>query len=148
MATMSDLQATFEVQRTLVLVLDLCGTLAFALSGAMAGIRRRLDVFGVLVLAAAASTFGGISRDVLIGATPPAALVDWRYLAVSVAAGLVAFFWSTLIEKLRNPMCCTSRPSSPPSAGDSSASGSGGRRCVGAGTSHARRGEFQPTPCA
>lgn len=104
MASMNELPASFEVQRTLVLVLDLCGTIAFALSGAMAGIRRRLDVFGVLVLAAAASTFGGIARDVLIGATPPAALVDWRYLAVAAAAGLVAFVWSTLIEKLRNPV--------------------------------------------
>lgn len=104
MAAMNDLPATLEVQRTLVLVLDLGGTIAFALSGAMAGIRRRLDVFGVLVLAAAASTFGGIARDVLIGATPPAALEDWRYLTIAVAAGLVAFFWSTLIEKLRNPV--------------------------------------------
>lgn len=104
MASMNELPASVEVQRTLVLVLDLCGTVAFALSGAMAGVRRRLDVFGVLVLAAAASTFGGIGRDVLIGATPPAALVDWRYLAVAVVAGLVAFFWSTLIEKLRNPV--------------------------------------------
>jgi uncharacterized membrane protein YeiH len=104
MAAMSELPAAFEVQRTLVLVLDLGGTIAFALSGAMAGVRQRLDVFGVLVLAAAASTFGGIARDVLIGAIPPAALVDWRYLAVAVAAGLIAFFWSSLIEKLRNPV--------------------------------------------
>jgi uncharacterized membrane protein YeiH len=101
---MTDLQPVLEVERTLVLVLDLCGTFAFALSGATAGVRRRLDVFGVLVLSFAASTFGGISRDVLIGATPPAALVDWRYLAVSVAAGVIAFFWSSLIEKLRNPV--------------------------------------------
>jgi uncharacterized membrane protein YeiH len=100
----TELQVALEVQRTLVLILDLCGTLAFALSGAMAGIRRNLDVFGVLVLSFAASTFGGIGRDVLIGATPPAALVDWRYLAVSLAAGLIAFFWSSLIEKLRNPV--------------------------------------------
>ena len=93
-----------EVQRTLVLVLDLCGTFAFALSGAMAGIRRHLDVFGVLVLSFAASSFGGIGRDVLIGATPPAALVDWRYLSVSLAAGIIAFFWSSLIEKLHHPV--------------------------------------------
>jgi len=99
-----ELQAAFEVQRTLVLVLDLCGTFAFALSGAMAGIRRQLDVFGVLVVSFAASSFGGIGRDLLIGATPPAALVDWRYLAVSLAAGLMAFFWSSLIEKLQNPV--------------------------------------------
>ncbi|WP_116809920.1 trimeric intracellular cation channel family protein [Steroidobacter cummioxidans] len=93
-----------EVQDTLVLVLDLCGTFAFALSGATAGMRRGLDVFGVLVLSFAASSFGGIGRDVLIGATPPAALVDWRYLAVSLAAGLIVFFWSSTIEKLSNPV--------------------------------------------
>ena len=101
---MTELEAALEVPRTLVLSLDLCGTFAFAISGAMAGIRRRLDVFGVLVLAFAASSFGGITRDVLIGATPPAALVDWRYLAVSVAAGFIAFFWSSAIERLRNPV--------------------------------------------
>lgn len=101
---MAELQATHEVQRTLVLILDLCGTMAFAFSGAMAGIRRGLDVFGVLVLSFAASTFGGITRDLLIGATPPAALVDPRYLAVSVAAGFIAFFWSSIIEKLRDPV--------------------------------------------
>jgi len=82
--------------------IDLCGTFAFALSGATAGIRRNLDVFGVLVLSFAASSFGGIGRDLLIGAVPPAALVDWLYLAVSVAAGLIAFFWSSLVEKLSN----------------------------------------------
>lgn len=93
-----------EVQDTLVLVLDLCGTFAFALSGATAGTRRGLDVFGVLVLSFAASSFGGIGRDVLIGATPPAALVDWRYLAVSMAAGLIVFCWSPVIEKFSNPV--------------------------------------------
>jgi uncharacterized membrane protein YeiH len=70
----------------------------------MQGVRRRLDVFGVLVVAFVASSFGGILRDVLIGAIPPAALKDWRYLAVALAAGLAAFFWSTLIERLRSPV--------------------------------------------
>jgi uncharacterized membrane protein YeiH len=96
--------AEFEVQRTLVLILDLCGTFAFALSGAMAGIRRRVDVFGVLVLSVAAATFGGMARDILIGATPPAVLVDWRYLAVALAAGMITYFWWPLIEKLQNPV--------------------------------------------
>jgi uncharacterized membrane protein YeiH len=63
-----------------------------------------LDIFGVLVLSFAASCFGGIGRDLLIGAVPPAALMDWRYLAVSLAAGVIVFFWSSLIEKLRHPV--------------------------------------------
>ncbi len=95
---------TDELLRTLVLLLDLGGTFAFALSGGMAGTRRQLDIFGVLVLSFAASTSGGIARDLLIDAAPPAALKDWRYLAVSLAAGLLCFFWSSLIDKLRNPV--------------------------------------------
>ncbi len=101
---MTELQATLDLQRTLVLILDLCGTFAFAVSGAMAGIRRRLDVFGILVVAVAAATFGGIARDLLIGAVPPAALVDWRDFAVALAAGLIAFFWCAVIEKLQHPV--------------------------------------------
>jgi uncharacterized membrane protein YeiH len=97
-------KAADELLRTLVLLLDLAGTFAFALSGATAGIRRQLDLFGVLVLSFAASTFGGVARDLLIGATPPAALEDWRYLTVSLAAGFAAFFWSSWMEKLRNPV--------------------------------------------
>ena len=99
-----ELQGTLEFHRTLVLILDLCGTFAFAVSGATAAVRRRLDLFGVLVVAFTASTFGGISRDVLIGATPPAAFQDWRYLAVAVAAGVIAFYWSATVERLRNPV--------------------------------------------
>jgi uncharacterized membrane protein YeiH len=88
----------------LVLLLDLTGTFAFAISGATAGVRKRLDLFGVLVLAFAAATAGGIARDALIGATPPAALADWRYLAVSIVAGLAAFFFFEQIERLRHPV--------------------------------------------
>ena len=100
----AELQGALAVQQTLVLTLDLCGTFAFAISGATAGVRARLDVFGVLVLSFAAASFGGIGRDLLIGATPPAALVDWRYLVVALAAGLIAFFWAPLIERLRHPV--------------------------------------------
>ncbi|HWL47883.1 MAG TPA: trimeric intracellular cation channel family protein [Sphingomonadaceae bacterium] len=96
--------AADEWLQTLVLLLDLGGTFAFALSGGMAGVRRRLDIFGVLVVSFAASTSGGITRDLLIGAVPPAALDDWRYLAVSLVAGLLCFFWSPLIEMMRSPV--------------------------------------------
>ncbi|WP_081897471.1 trimeric intracellular cation channel family protein [Massilia sp. BSC265] len=88
--------------KTLVLTLDLVGTFVFALSGATAGARRRLDIFGVLVLSFVAANSGGIVRDLLIGATPPAAISDWRYLAVSILAGLVIFFWYPVINRLRN----------------------------------------------
>ena len=76
---------------TTLLVLELVGTFVFALSGAAAGIKHRLDLFGVLVVACATATAGGVTRDVLIGAVPPVALRDWRYLGVAVLAGLVVF---------------------------------------------------------
>ncbi|MCS3731529.1 trimeric intracellular cation channel family protein [Bradyrhizobium betae] len=84
----------------LSLVLDLTGTFVFALSGALAGVKRRLDIFGVLVLSFAAANSGGITRDILIGAVPPAALVDLRYLGVSLFAGLITFYSSSLIARL------------------------------------------------
>jgi uncharacterized membrane protein YeiH len=90
--------------RTFLLVLDLLGTFVFALSGATAGVKRRLDLFGVLVLSFAAGNVGGITRDVLIGATPPAAISDWRYLGVSVLAGLITFWWSSAVDRLSSPV--------------------------------------------
>jgi uncharacterized membrane protein YeiH len=85
----------------LVLVLDLAGTFVFALSGASAGVKRRLDLFGVLVLAFVAGNFGGITRDLMIGSVPPAAIADWRYLAVSLLAGAITFAWFSGIDRLR-----------------------------------------------
>lgn len=99
--------ATFDVNvamKTLVLALDLVGTFVFALSGAAAGIKRRLDLFGVLVLSFAAANSGGIFRDLLIGAIPPAAISDWRYLAASLLAGVLMFFWYPAINRLRSPV--------------------------------------------
>lgn len=82
-------------------ILDLIGTFAFAISGALAGVRHRLDIFGVLVLSFAAATFGGVMRDLLIGAVPPASIQDWRYLAVSILAGVVTFYWHPRVSRLR-----------------------------------------------
>ena len=87
-----------------VVVLDLVGTFAFAISGATLGVRKQLDLFGVLVLSFAAAVSGGIARDVLIGATPPVALANWHYLAVSCLAGLLVFYRDDRIERLRNPV--------------------------------------------
>ena len=89
---------------TLLLVLDLVGTFVFALSGAMAGVKHRLDLFGVLVLSYAAGNAGGIARDLLIGAVPPAAISDWRYLGVSLLAGIFTFWRSSIIDRLRSPV--------------------------------------------
>ncbi len=76
----------------LQVMLDLAGIFVFAITGALVGVRKQLDVFGVQVLALVTGLGGGFIRDVLIGALPPAALEDWRYLVVPVVAGLVTFF--------------------------------------------------------
>jgi len=83
---------------------DLLGTFVFALSGAAAGVKSKLDLFGLMVMAFLAGNAGGITRDLLIGAVPPAAISDCRYLGVSLAAGLVAFFWYPEIDVRRRPV--------------------------------------------
>lgn len=88
----------------LLVAFDLTGTFVFALSGAVAGVKNRLDIFGVLVLSFAAGNSGGIARDLMIGAVPPAALRDWRYLAVSILAGLITFYWFRVLDKVRSPV--------------------------------------------
>jgi uncharacterized membrane protein YeiH len=85
-------------------ILDLAGTFVFALSGAMAGVKHRADVFGVLVLSFAAANTGGITRDVLIGAIPPGAISDWHYLGVSLVAGLLTFYFPSAIAQRWNPV--------------------------------------------
>ena len=84
----------------LLVVLDLLGICVFAVSGALVAVRKDLDVFGVLVLAGTTGLGGGFLRDVLIGATPPAALADWRYLVVPVAAGLVTFWYHPAVGRM------------------------------------------------
>ena len=86
----------------LLRIFDLAGTFVFAISGAVAGAKHRLDLFGVLVLSFVAASFGGITRDVMIGAIPPASLQDWKYVGVSVLAGIATFFWHERISRLRN----------------------------------------------
>src|SRR5690349_15990581 len=92
------------VVNTLLICFDLDGTFVFAIGGATAGVKHRLDLFGVLVLSFAAGNSGGIARDVMIGALPPAAISDWRYVAVSILAGLITFYWYRIINRLSSPV--------------------------------------------
>jgi uncharacterized membrane protein YeiH len=92
------------VINTLLVAFDLGGTFVFALSGAIAGVKHRLDLFGILVLSFAAGNAGGITRDLMIGAIPPAAINDWRYIAVSILAGLITFQWYQSINRLSSPV--------------------------------------------
>jgi len=92
------------MRSSLPYLLDLAGTFVFALSGAAAGVKNRLDLFGVLALSFAAANTGGISRDLLIGAVPPGAIADWHYVAVSIAAGLLTFCFPAGIMRRWSPV--------------------------------------------
>ncbi|CAM4095755.1 trimeric intracellular cation channel family protein [Kibdelosporangium persicum] len=85
----------------LLVVLDLVGIAVFAVSGALAGVRARLDAFGVAVLGVTTALGGGIIRDVLLGVHPPATLRDWRYLLVPIVTSLVVFWMHPAFAKLR-----------------------------------------------
>src|SRR3954452_8485513 len=85
---------------TLILVLNLAGTFVFGLSGGLAAVRGKLDLFGIVVLAGVVALAGGITRDLLIG-VPPATFRDWRYLAAAGAAGLVCYFVGRALERIK-----------------------------------------------
>jgi uncharacterized membrane protein YeiH len=89
---------------SLLLALDLAGTAVFAVSGAAIGVKYRLDVFGVCVLAFVAGNAGGMLRDLLIGAIPPAAFAGWQHVAISLLAGVITFVWHPRLERLRTPI--------------------------------------------
>jgi uncharacterized membrane protein YeiH len=88
-----------------LLVLDLAGTFAFGLNGALTAVRVvRVDIVGVVTLGVITAVGGGIIRDILLGALPPATFVDWRYLAVAAAGGLIAFLFSRALSRLASPI--------------------------------------------
>src|SRR4051794_17155080 len=86
------------------LALDLAGCFVFALSGGLAAVRARLDVFGVVVVATVTAIGGGVLRDVLVGVTPPNALRHWPYLAVPAVAAVVVFVWHPQVNRIRRPI--------------------------------------------
>jgi uncharacterized membrane protein YeiH len=88
----------------LLSMVDAVGTFAFALSGATLAVQKRFDIFGVLFLAFVTAVAGGVARDVLIGATPPAAIADWQVFAIAVAGGLVTFAGYPLVRALKRPV--------------------------------------------
>ena len=89
---------------TLLLVLDLVGIGVFALSGALTGVEKRLDLFGVLALSFTTALGGGIIRDLLIGVTPPATFTDSRYLIVPAVCGVLVFYVHPAVTRVRRPL--------------------------------------------
>lgn len=86
---------------SLMEAMDWAGTFAFALSGGLLGVKKNFDLFGVLFLSFVVAVVGGVMRDVLIGAVPPAALTEIHYLCIAVAGGLVTFYWYSRVASLQ-----------------------------------------------
>ena len=74
-----------------ILIVELIGTMAFAASGAMTGIRKNMDIFGVCILALTTAVGGGVIRDLILGSTPPATFRDPIYATVAIVTALVLF---------------------------------------------------------
>ena len=80
--------------------LDLVGVFVFAISGGLVAVKKRLDLFGVIVLACAAALGGGIVRDLMIGSVPPVGISDWRLVTAAALGGLATFFFQPGIERI------------------------------------------------
>jgi len=76
----------------LLVAADIAGTLVFAVEGAMAAVNGNLDLIGIMTLAFCTALGGGIIRDTLLGALPPASLRDWRYPTIVLSAAVLVFF--------------------------------------------------------
>src|SRR5271154_2520476 len=84
----------------LLFAADIAGTLVFAVEGAMAAVDGNLDLIGIMALAFCTALGGGIIRDTLLGAVPPAALRDWRYPTIALTAAALVFFLHTEVRAI------------------------------------------------
>src|SRR3546814_19782978 len=84
-------------------MLDMAGTFAFAISGAVAARQKNLDLFGIIAIAYMVACGGGIISDVCLGAVPPAGLADGRPLVLALAAAALALLAYRLLQRLTHP---------------------------------------------
>lgn len=89
-----------EIEQIIYFIVEILGTIAFATSGAMVAISKRVDIFGVLVLSSVTALGGGCIRDILIGTLPPRMFSDYRYVMVAVAVALVVFVVAYIFRDL------------------------------------------------
>lgn len=88
----------------IIYLLDLAGTAAFAASGAWAGVRRQMDLFGVLVLGTVTAVGGGTLRDLLLGDVPPFSLKDETYIYIAIAVSLAVFARRNRFKTFEKPL--------------------------------------------
>ena len=92
-------------EQLLLLLLDLLGTFAFALNGALTAVRHvRIDIIGVLTLGMITAMGGGILRDIILGDLPPATFQDWRYIAVAAFGAFIVFIFARFLGRMTVPI--------------------------------------------
>lgn len=89
-----------DFEEIVYFIVEILGTIAFATSGAMVAISKRVDIFGVLVLSSVTALGGGCTRDILIGTLPPRMFSDYRYVMVSVIVSLLVFIIAYIFRDL------------------------------------------------
>lgn len=89
-----------SVEELILFVFEMVGTVAFAISGAMIAIKKRVDIFGVIVLSSMTALGGGIVRDILIGHLPPTMFSDYRYVLAAVVTSVVVFVVAYIFRDL------------------------------------------------
>ncbi|MBC5839142.1 trimeric intracellular cation channel family protein [Flavobacterium muglaense] len=85
-------------------LLDIIGTLAFAMSGALTAMSKKMDAFGVFIIAFVTAVGGGTLRDVLIGRTPVGWMLDLEYVYVIAAAFVLAIVFRKKFDRLRTSL--------------------------------------------
>ncbi|RVW10688.1 trimeric intracellular cation channel family protein [Prescottella agglutinans] len=85
----------------LLKILELVGIVAFAASGALVGVSKRFDIFGVCVVGVFTGIGGGIVRDLLLGIHPPTSLTSWPLFGTAAATSVIVFFVHSALGKLR-----------------------------------------------
>lgn len=88
----------------IIYILDLVGTAAFAASGAWVGVRKHMDMFGVLVLGSVTAVGGGTLRDLLLGDIPPFSMKDETYIYIAIAVSLVVFANRNRFKAFEKPL--------------------------------------------
>ena len=86
----------------LILILEIIGTISFAISGAMTGLRKKMDIFGVMILGLTTATGGGILRDVILGITPPQTFCNPIYALLALAVAALSFIPALHVYLLHN----------------------------------------------
>ena len=82
----------------LILIFEIIGTISFALTGAMTGLKKQMDIFGVCVLGVTTAVGGGIIRDLILGLTPPSAFRDPTSVLIAIAVSIMVFL--TAVRRL------------------------------------------------